>query len=84
MIECREYPEELKEGEITSLFKNQDAMANKNYRPITIPTSESKIFEQIMNYQKKFFFPFSRYLCGFGEHSTCSPKTVGNVLSVSR
>ena len=67
MVECCEFPDELKEGEITSLFKNQDAMIKKNYRPITILTSESKIFERILYDQIKVFFPFSRYLCGFRE-----------------
>ena len=67
MVECCEFPDELKEGEITSLFKNQDAMIKKNYRPITILTSESKIFERILYDQIKVFFPFSRLLCGFRE-----------------
>ena len=67
MVECCEFPGELKEGEITSLFKNQDALTKKNYRPITILTSESKIFERIMYDQIKLFFPFSHYLCGFRE-----------------
>ena len=67
MVECCKLPDELKEGEITSLFKNQDAMTRKNYRPITILASESKIFERIMYDQIKVLFPFSRYLCGFRE-----------------
>ena len=37
MVECCEFPDELKEGEITSLFKNQDAMIKKNYRPHNYP-----------------------------------------------
>ena len=42
-------------------------MIKKNYRPITILASESKIFERILYDQIKVFFPFSRYLCGFRE-----------------
>ena len=67
MVECCKFPGERKEGEITSLFKNQDALTKKNYRPITILTSESKIFERIMCEQIKVFLPFSHYLCGFRE-----------------
>ena len=67
MVECYEFPGELKEGEITSLFRNQDALTKKNYRPITILTSESKIFQRITCEQIKVFFPFSHYLCGFRE-----------------
>ena len=58
MVECCEFPDERKEEEITSLFKNQDAMIKKNYRPITILTSESKIFERILHDQIKVFFLF--------------------------
>ena len=38
-------PNELKKGDITSLFKNGDAFAKKNYRPITILLAMSKIYE---------------------------------------
>ena len=44
-----------------------DALTKKNHRPITILTSESKIFERIMCEQIKVFLPFSHYLCGFRE-----------------
>ena len=79
MVECCEFPDERKEEEITSLFKNQDAMIKGDYRPITILTSESKIFERILHDQIKVFFPFSRYLCGFREgystqHALLRPK----------
>ena len=62
MVECCEFPDKLKEGEITSLFKNQVAMIKKNYRPITILTSESKIFERILYDQKKCFSFFTLFM----------------------
>ena len=58
MVECCEFPGKLKEGEITSLFKNQDALTKKNYRRITILTPESKILERIMCEQIKVCFHF--------------------------
>ena len=67
IVECCEFPDELKEGEINSLFNNQDALTKKNYCPITILTSEYKIFERIICEQIKVFLPFSHYLCGSRE-----------------
>ena len=47
MSKCT-FPEELKAGDITSLFKQEDAFSKKNYRPITVLPSVSKIFERLM------------------------------------
>ena len=70
MVESCEFPDERKEGETISLFKNQDAMAKKNNQLITILTSECKIFEQIMYDQIKVFRSFSHYLFGYNEGSS--------------
>ena len=61
--------EELKAGDITSLFKQEDAFSKKNYRPITVLPSVSKIFERLM---QKQMLPFvqsilSPLLCCFRE-----------------
>ena len=68
MSKCT-FPEELKAGDITSLFKQEDAFSKKNYRPITVLPSVSKIFERLMQNQmmpfvQKFLSPL---LCGFRE-----------------
>ena len=42
------FPNELKSGDISSLFKKDDAFNKKNYRPITVHSSVSKIFERLM------------------------------------
>ena len=38
-------PEDLKVGEITSLFKNDEATKKQKYRPITVLSTLSKVFE---------------------------------------
>ena len=73
---CCPYPEnfyfpkgELTAGEVSSLFKSLDAFIKKNYRPITVLSSVSKIYErdlesQIKSHALSFLSPL---LCGFRE-----------------
>ena len=61
------FPDELKMGEISSLFKSEDSFIKKNYRPITVLPAVSKVYERIIQDQ---IIPFmepvmSIYLCGF-------------------
>ena len=61
------FPDELKAGDITVLFKQNDAFDKKSYRQITVLPSVSKIFERLMYEQ---MYPFverflSPHLCGF-------------------
>ena len=63
------FPEEQKVGDITSPFKQEDTFSKKNYRPITVLPSVSKIFERLMQNQmlpfvQKFLSPL---LSGFRE-----------------
>ena len=41
------FPLELKSGEITSLFKKDDASLKNNFRPITVLPAVSKVFERL-------------------------------------
>ena len=64
MSKCT-FPEELKAGDITSLFKQEDAFSKRNYRPITVLPSVSKIFQRLMQNQ---MLPFVQsFQCGFRE-----------------
>ena len=61
------FPEDLKLGDITSLFKNDKATKKRNYRPITVLSALSKAFErllyaQMIGYADTILVP---YLCGF-------------------
>ena len=68
VAECY-FPKELKAGEISSLFKSLDAFIKKNYRPITVLSSVSKIYERVLENQiKSHALSFlSPLLCGFRE-----------------
>ena len=63
------FPKELKDGEVSSLIKSLDAFIKKNYRPITVLSSISKVYERILEGQIEphsisFLSPL---LCGFRE-----------------
>ncbi len=61
------FPDELKAGDISSLYKKDDAFYKKNYRPITVLSSVSKVFERLMYEQIMLFAEcfLSPLLCGF-------------------
>ena len=53
------FPNELKAWDISSLVKKDDAFSETNFKPITVLSSFSKIFqrlmyEQVMNFAKFF------------------------------
>ena len=67
------FPESLKRATITPVFKEGDPMSVKNYRPISILPTVSKVFENIIAQQLNPFLEncFSDLLCGFRKgHST--------------
>ena len=63
------FPEELTAGYITYLFKQEDTFSKKNYLPITVLPSVSKIFTGLMQSQMLPFIQsfLSPLLCGFRE-----------------
>ena len=68
MSKCT-FPEELTAGYITYLFKQEDAFSKKNYRPISVLPSVSKIFKgsmqsQMLPFIQSFLSPLQ---CGFRE-----------------
>ena len=62
-------PKELKAGDISSLFKKEDASTKENYRPITVLPSVSKVYERLVQDQMLPFVQnfLSSLLCGFRE-----------------
>ena len=42
------FSNELKDGDVNALFKNSDSFYKKNYRPITVLPSVSKVFERLL------------------------------------
>ena len=61
------FPNELKLADITPIFKSVDSTAKKNYRPISILNSISKLFEKLIQNQLNPFFDkkLSEHLCGY-------------------
>ena len=45
------FPNEIKDGDVSALFKNSTSFHKKNYRPITVIPSVSKIFERLLTKQ---------------------------------
>ena len=61
------FPAELKLGDITPVFKADDATNKTNYRPITLLSVISKIYERLLSEQISIFISdkISSDLCGF-------------------
>ena len=49
------FPDKLKLADITPIFKSVDSMAKKNYRPVSILNSVSKLFEKLIQKQLNRF-----------------------------
>ena len=65
-IEKSEFPQNLKLADITPVYKTNNPLEKTNYRPVSILSVVSKIFEKIMQKQiNDFIISFlSPYLCG--------------------
>ena len=67
------FPQNLKNADITPIFKKNDRVIKENYRPVSILPTFSKIYEKILYAQIYNYFNkiFSKHLCGFRKgHST--------------
>ena len=67
LVSQNEFPDDLKLGDITTLFEKDEATDKRNYRPITVFSALSKVFErllysQITGFADKFLVPD---FCGF-------------------
>ena len=50
-IKNGQFPDDLKDAEVSPLFKKDDPFIKKNYRPVSILNSHSKIFESFIHCQ---------------------------------
>ena len=68
IYDCK-FPNELKEADLSPLFKNDDPNYKGNYRPISLLPAASKVFERILKDQICPYFQdkLSEILCGFRE-----------------
>ena len=64
-----EFPSVLKQANITPVFKKGERECKNNYRPVSILSNVSKIFERIIFRQISYYMDsfFSKYQCRFRE-----------------
>ena len=61
------FPDNLKYADVSPAFKKGDRLDKENYRPVSILSSLSKIFERLFYYQINVYMDpkLSMHLCGF-------------------
>ena len=67
------FPNQLKLAKVTPVFKKEDELNKENYRPVSVLSHASKIFERMVFNQMNLFFEsmFSPQITGFRKnHST--------------
>ena len=72
-LETSCFPNQLALAEVTPVFKKEDELSKENYRPVSVLSHASKIFERIVFNQLNLLFEswFSSQLTGFRKnHST--------------
>ena len=67
IVKNKTFPSALKRADLTPIFKKLECILVKNYRPVSILPTVSKIFERIMQKQIGEFIDkyLSPYLCGY-------------------
>ena len=67
IVDCGKFPNTLKCADIAPIFKRLESILVKNYRPVSILSVVSKIFEKIMQKQMKDYIDkfLSPFLCGY-------------------
>ena len=73
-IQSYNFPDSLKHGEIAPVFKSKNSLSKTCYRPVTILTSTSKVFEaiicdQIMTFMK---YKMSTLMSAYRKRYSCS------------
>ena len=66
-IETGVFPQDPKLADVTPIFKNKIKLSKENYRPVSVLSALSKIFERLMLYQINDYMKdkLSIFLCGF-------------------
>ena len=58
------FPNELKLADVTPVFKKENPLKSKNYRPVSVLPVVSKIFERIMHKQMSLYVDnFCHHIC---------------------
>jgi hypothetical protein len=72
-IESGIFPDQLKQAQVTPIYKKNDPMDKSNYRPVSILPIPSKIFEKVLSEQLSKYFDkiFNNFLCAFRKGHGC-------------
>ena len=72
-VSQNQFPNRLKVAQVSPIFKKDDPFIKKNYRPVSVLTTHSKIFERIMFDQLSDHFSniFNTYLAAFRKGFGC-------------
>ena len=54
-IDTGTFPDLCKLADVKAIFKKDDPLVKKNYRPVSIPTAISKLFERLLEGQLQLF-----------------------------
>ena len=67
------FPDRLKEAQVIPLFKKEDPLNKKNYRPVSILPMISKVYEKVLSTQLSHYFDniFHNFLCAFRKGHGC-------------
>ena len=67
-IRTSNYDKDLKYADLTPVYKADDTTDKRNYRPISLLSAVSKVFEKIMQKQMGDYMQnlLSPFLCGYG------------------
>ena len=67
------FPDRLKEAQVIPLFKKEDPLNKKNYRPVSILPMISKVYEKVLSTQLSDYFDniFHNFLCAFRKGHGC-------------
>jgi len=73
IIDTNTFPSSAKLAEVSPIYKKEDALEKKNYRPVSILTSASKVYEKVLLLQLKDFLHaiLNDHLSAFREGYGC-------------
>ena len=72
-IDQGKFPNDMKKAEIVPIFKKNDNLSKTNYRPVSVLTTLSKIFEQLLTSQLSDYFEeiFDHMLSAYRKNFSC-------------
>ena len=86
IISSKEVPNSWKRGEIMSHFKKDSQLEKVKYRPVTVLSAVSKIFEHILHQKLADHFEniFPKYLFGYRKYQGCPTALQSPLLNNGR